>query len=164
MTEAKFVLSFDFTTVRGDTYEEFVYNCQQAFGQELGKTVVAVAMSNLAQHYTGQPTVKQAEQTLVNTLGAQQIPTEDYRGNGPGQEQQYQQHTQPQYQAVPQPGFQQQQQQQPAIGVPYPGDCAHGPRKFVPAGVSGPNSRNPGKPFPAFWSCQAPQGQPKCRG
>ncbi len=41
--------------------------------------------------------------------------------------------------------------------------CAHGPLKAVPGGIAGPNSRNPGKPYAAFWACQAPQGQTKCR-
>jgi len=48
----------------------------------------------------------------------------------------------------------------PAVGIPYPGDCAHGPQRLVPAGVSKKTNR----PYPAFWACQAPQGQQKCRG
>lgn len=27
------------------------------------------------------------------------------------------------------------------------------PWRMIPAGVSGPNSKNPGKPFNAFWVC-----------
>lgn len=41
--------------------------------------------------------------------------------------------------------------------------CVHGALKAVPAGISGPNSRNPGTPYAAFWACAAPQGQPKCK-
>jgi len=41
--------------------------------------------------------------------------------------------------------------------------CVHGPLKAVPGGIAGPNSRNPGKPYGAFWACQAAQGLPKCR-
>ncbi|SDH17710.1 hypothetical protein SAMN05421505_11272 [Sinosporangium album] len=37
--------------------------------------------------------------------------------------------------------------------------CAHGPARYMPAGVSA----RTGKPYGAFWSCQAPQGQPKCK-
>lgn len=41
--------------------------------------------------------------------------------------------------------------------------CAHGPLKAVPGGIAGPNARNPGKAYAAFWACQAPQGAPKCQ-
>lgn len=104
-SEAKFVLSYNFTTVRGDSYEEFVHNCQQAFGGELGLTVVSLAMAELAQHFTGSPTVQQAEQVLINTLGAQEVP---------------QQYAQPaQFQAVPQPGFNHQQAQPQSAGFVF---------------------------------------------
>lgn len=38
--------------------------------------------------------------------------------------------------------------------------CVHGPRKYVPAGVS----KRTGNAYPAFWGCEAPQGTfPKCK-
>lgn len=41
--------------------------------------------------------------------------------------------------------------------------CVHGPLKAVAGGIAGPNARNPGSPYAAFWACTAAQGQPKCR-
>jgi len=38
--------------------------------------------------------------------------------------------------------------------------CAHGPMKFVPGGFS----KRTGKPYPAFWACQAPRGTATCKG
>lgn len=52
--------------------------------------------------------------------------------------------------------------EQTAAARPVP-SCPHGPLKLVPGGVSGPNSRNPGRAYGPFWACQAPQGMPKCR-
>ena len=96
MSESKFIISYNFTTVRGDTYEEFVHNCVQAFGEGLGQAVAVNAMAELASHFAGSAVAAQATQTVVNTLGAvetQYVP---------------QQAAQPQqqaFQAVPQPGF-----------------------------------------------------------
>ena len=47
--------------------------------------------------------------------------------------------------------------------VPDKPFCEHGLLKKVPAGVSGPNSKNPGTPYDAFWACNAPRGVTKCR-
>lgn len=57
--------------------------------------------------------------------------------------------------------FQQWAPQAQADGGPTtpPESCVHGVKKWIPAGVS----KTTGKPYPAFWGCQAPQGQPKCR-
>lgn len=52
---------------------------------------------------------------------------------------------------------------QPPSAAPVTPSCVHGPLKAVPGGIAGPNARNPGKPYGAFWACQAPQGQAKCR-
>jgi hypothetical protein len=55
-----------------------------------------------------------------------------------------------------------QQQWQPSQQQPAQGQgptCQHGPAKYVPAGVS----KSSGKPYQAFWACQAPQGQQKCK-
>lgn len=69
---------------------------------------------------------------------------------------QWQPHAQPQqqapqqqYQAPPQQAYQQQGQ------APV---CAHGPMRFVQAGVSGS-----GKPYGAFWGCSAPRGPGQCK-
>lgn len=147
MTEAKFALSFDFTTIRGDSYEEFVHNCKMAFGEQEGATVAAVAMSNLRNHYLGEPTPAQAQGQVTGTLGGE--PPQQWSGGQVGQ-------YQPQGQYM-----QQQSQPQQAAGpaVPDPGPCAHGPRKYVAAGIA----KGSGRPYPAFWACNAPQGQQKCR-
>lgn len=50
--------------------------------------------------------------------------------------------------------------QSSAQTAPAAPSCAHGPRKFVPSGFSSKT----GKPYPAFWGCQAPQGVQKCKG
>lgn len=52
---------------------------------------------------------------------------------------------------------------QSSAPVPQHPSCAHGPLNPRPAGISGPNSRNPGRPYRAFWACNAPMGEPKCR-
>lgn len=62
-------------------------------------------------------------------------------------QQQYQQAPQ---QAPPQPTQYQQQGQAPV--------CAHGPMRFVQAGVSGS-----GKAYGAFWGCSAPRGANQCK-
>ena len=151
MSEAKFVISKGFTTIRGDSWEEFVNNMRAAFPNDY-ETVIATAMNEVRASFglagqpqvqtvtvTGLPTEAQAVQVLQNTLGAVPVPQN----------------------VVPLPQ-QQVVQQPPAINGPVP-TCIHGPKKYVPAGVSGPNSRNPGTPFNAFWACEAPKGQQKCR-
>lgn len=53
-------------------------------------------------------------------------------------------------------------QQQQAPQGPPPGPiptCAHGPKKWVPAGLR----KSDGNPYSAFWACQAPRGMPKCK-
>lgn len=56
-----------------------------------------------------------------------------------------------------------QQAAAPAAAPVAAPSCVHGPLKAVPGGIAGPNARNPGKPYSAFWACQAPQGMPKCK-
>jgi hypothetical protein len=46
-------------------------------------------------------------------------------------------------------------QQAPSAGP----SCQHGPAKWVPPGVS----KRTNQPYTGFWSCQAPQGQTKCK-
>lgn len=114
--EAKFVISYNFTTVRGDTYEEFVHNCQAAFGEQLGQTVAVRAMSELATHFAGDVVAQGAVQAVVNHLGGTeyQDPQQGYVvPQAPAQPQQ-------QYQQVPQPGFQPQGQgQQVFLNIPF---------------------------------------------
>lgn len=141
MTEAKFALSFDFTTIRGDSFDEFVDNCVSAFGEEDGKTVVAVAMSNLRNHFLGAPDINRAEDTVVGTLGAQRDNVESTHQN-----------TQPaRTGSVPQPGFS-------AAPTANSVSCKHGQMKFVPAGFSQKSQKN----YAAFYVCQGPAND-KCK-
>lgn len=55
------------------------------------------------------------------------------------------------------------QQAAAPVTAPAAPRCVHGPLKAVPGGIAGPNARNPGAPYAAFWACTALQGQPKCK-
>lgn len=70
MSEAKFAISHNFTTIRGDSYEEFLHNLSAVYGEEDAKSLAAVAFSDLRNHYVGAPTPEQAQQNLQNGLGA----------------------------------------------------------------------------------------------
>lgn len=117
-------------------------------------TVNATSVNvELAAHQAAVQTVQQAKP------GSQVV--QDPWANTPGTQATAQQpaaQTQQQVQGnwqQPQPTY-----AQPPVQAPV---CVHGPLRAVPGGVAGPNSRNPGKPYGAFWACQAPQGVAKCR-
>lgn len=77
MSEAKFVISFNFTTIRGDSYEEFINNLTAVYGEEDGKSLATVAFNDLRNHYVGAPTEGEALQNVQRATGATVIPTGD---------------------------------------------------------------------------------------
>lgn len=83
MSEAKFVISHNFTTIRGDTYEEFVANLTRIYGEADGQSLAAIAFSELRNHYLGIPSELEAQRALQAGLGA----------TAAGTQQQYQQPT-----------------------------------------------------------------------
>jgi hypothetical protein len=127
-----------FTTI-GNAYIKAV--AFQAVGSTLGAQVVSNDQS--------WPTEEQVWE-------AQEDPQASY---GTFQASTYQQATQPSYTA-PQQAWQQPTNTAPPVSPPgqQAPVCAHGPAKYVAAGIS-----KAGKPYNAFWACQAPQGQQKCK-
>lgn len=133
--------------INADSHDELVQHYQavingpfRGFASEIEARVLGSAVQNVEAQLGGQPVQPAYTPAPAPTLAA----------IDPQYTQQYAAPLVQQTQAAP----------PPAVGIPYPGDCAHGPRRLVAAGVS----KNTNRPYPAFWACQAPQGQQKCRG
>jgi hypothetical protein len=74
VSEAQFVISHNFTTVRGDSYDQFIDNLQQIYGEEDGKSLAAIAFTDLRNHYLGVPSEREAAASLQAGLGAAPSP------------------------------------------------------------------------------------------
>lgn len=67
--EARFTLSHDYTTIRAYNYEELLANMKEAFGAE-AENILAVAFSNMRNHYLGIPSEAAAVSALQAGVGA----------------------------------------------------------------------------------------------
>lgn len=113
--------------------------------QALGNSLGAQVISDEPSWPTQEPAPWEAQEDPQATYGAFQAPT-------------YQQPPQQAY-APPQQPWQQPQAPQASPPGQQAPVCAHGPAKYVPAGVS----KATNKPYNAFWACQAPKGVEKCK-
>jgi hypothetical protein len=70
MSEASHVISHNFTTIRGDSYEQFLKNLTDVYGEEDGKSLAALAFNELRNHFLGVPNEVQAQRAVQSGLGA----------------------------------------------------------------------------------------------
>jgi hypothetical protein len=74
MSEATHVISHNFTTIRGDSYEQFLKNLTDVYGEEDGKSLAALAFNELRNHFLGVPNEVQAQRAVQSGLGATAAP------------------------------------------------------------------------------------------
>lgn len=132
----------DLFTIRGDSFDEFLKN--------LTLSANIASVSNLISELNGETphTTEQAVANVQQVFPEAQVTTDSYTQPVPPQ--------QPQF--VPQnfaPVAPPAAPAAPAAGV----NCAHGPMKLMPAGVS----KKTGKPYNAFYACQWPTREEQCK-
>jgi hypothetical protein len=82
VSEASHVISHNFTTIRGDSYEQFLKNLTDVYGEEDGKSLAALAFNELRNHFLGVPNEVQAQRTVQSGLGATTAPAQAAPSNG----------------------------------------------------------------------------------
>lgn len=127
----------DLFTVRGDTFEQFVQNLTQC------ASVAQIA--GLIDALDGKVSTAQAVETVQSVFpGAQVVQDTPAVTPFPAQ----------QFAPVP-PAAPVAPPAAPAAGA----NCAHGPMKLMPAGIS----KKTGKPYNAFYACQWPTREEQCK-
>jgi hypothetical protein len=76
VSEASHVISHNYTTIRGDSYEQFLKNLTDVYGEEDGKSLAALAFNELRNHFLGVPNEVQAQRTVQSGLGATPAPAQ----------------------------------------------------------------------------------------
>jgi hypothetical protein len=85
VSEASHVISHNFTTIRGDSYEQFLKNLTDVYGEEDGKSLAALAFNELRNHFLGVPTEVQAQRAVQSGLGATPAPAPQFNSTPGGQ-------------------------------------------------------------------------------
>lgn len=131
MSEAKLFTASGFNGgitvgIRGDSYAEFLQHSQEVFGPTAGQVFAQEVFAKLLQEVPAALAAHNANQAVgpVSVIG--QVSTYAQQGSGVSVASQPQPVAQPATNVVP---LQQPTASNPPT-IPYPGDCAHGPRTY----------------------------------